>query len=261
MNRDPGAAEHGQGRSPHPVLDRYYPDESARQEVVTGLFDSAAHHYDWINACMSLGSGRRYRRIALRSAGLRPGMKLLDVGCGTGVLGIEAQAMVTPSGLVVGLDPSAGMLACAREAGLQRGTRGRGERLPYASGTFDLLTMGYALRHVADLEIAFEEFRRVLKPGGSLLLLEITKPRSRLATLALKAYLGHFVPNLARLRRGGSETKLLMKYYWETIEHCVAPEVILESLRAAGFQVPEKSLNRRILSKYVAAKPSSSCSS
>ena len=106
----------------------------------------------------------------------------------------------------------------------------RAEALPFADASFDFVSMGYALRHVADLGRLFAGYRRVLRPGGRVLLLEIAPPESRLRQGLLKAYLGGVVPVLSRLAGGGSAT--LMRYYWDTIEACVPPPEILRQLRA-----------------------------
>jgi demethylmenaquinone methyltransferase/2-methoxy-6-polyprenyl-1,4-benzoquinol methylase len=160
--------------APHPVLSGYYDGEEKRRACVDDMFDSSAQHYDWITDVMSFGSGKWYRRTALLRAGLEPGMKLLDAGAGTGVVSWLAQDIVKSDGLVVALDPSKGMLSEGKKMGVQNAAQGLGEKLPFDDNTFDMVTMGYALRHVADLGALFEEYLRVLKPGGKILVLEIT---------------------------------------------------------------------------------------
>lgn len=91
---------------PHQVLTDYYADAQQRRALVDHLFDASAQHYDWINAVMSFGSGQRYRRLALLRAGLKPGMSVLDVGCGTGVIAALAAQIVGPTGQICALDPS-----------------------------------------------------------------------------------------------------------------------------------------------------------
>src|SRR5262249_49880962 len=121
------------------------------------LFDRVARHYDRINRTMSLGLGERYRRDALLRAGIRPGMRVLDVGSGTGVLAQFARDAVGASGAVAAVDPSAAMLDVARRRGVRDACRGVAESLPYRDASFDLVTMAYALRHVADLGRTFAE--------------------------------------------------------------------------------------------------------
>jgi demethylmenaquinone methyltransferase/2-methoxy-6-polyprenyl-1,4-benzoquinol methylase len=237
---------------PHPPLERYYASEEERRKRVSRWFDQAAAHYNFITQAMSLGSGHRYRRRALERAGLARGMKVLDVACGTGILSSHAQGVVGPEGLVVGLDLSAGMLRQARRGGVRHLAQGDAERIPVASGQFDFLDMGYALRHVADLRATFQEFRRVLKPGGRILILEITPPRSRFGLGLVRLCLGRVVPVFARLAGGGRGSQELMKYYWDTIETCVAPPVILAALREAGFSSAERRVELGIFSEYLA---------
>jgi demethylmenaquinone methyltransferase / 2-methoxy-6-polyprenyl-1,4-benzoquinol methylase len=235
---------------PHPLLTRYYADEAQRRQRVKIWFDEAAPDYDWVNRAMSLGSGEWYRRGALIRNGLAKGMTMLDAGSGTGVIAAEAQKIVGGSGQVLALDPSLGMLRQAVGRGVRTRIRGVAEALPFATGTFDFLSMGYALRHVPDLRATFAEYRRVLKPGGKLLILEITPPRSRIAFHLLRIYLGRLVPLVAGFGKGGRTSRELMEYYWDTVESCVPPQVILEGLAEAGFTKPHRHVVQAIMSEY-----------
>jgi demethylmenaquinone methyltransferase / 2-methoxy-6-polyprenyl-1,4-benzoquinol methylase len=240
---------------PHPALREHYADEAGRLAQVRRWFDSSAGHYDRVNALMSFGSGVSYRSQALRRFGLQAGDRLLDCGSGTGVIAAIAQDLVGASGLVVALDPSSGMLSQARGRGVRNLVPGRAECLPFADSSFDRLTMGYALRHVADLGATFSEYRRVLAPGGSLLLLEITRPGNRGGSAALRFYMRTLVPLATRLFRHGRDTAALMRYYWDTIEHCVPPATILAALRGAGFEQVSRQAKFGVFSEYTAMKP------
>jgi demethylmenaquinone methyltransferase/2-methoxy-6-polyprenyl-1,4-benzoquinol methylase len=220
---------------PHPVLPDYYAEAGERSAFVRTLFNRTAPHYDRINSVMSLGSGRWYRRRTLHWAGLRPGAEVLDVAIGTGLLAREACRIVGPDGRVIGLDLSESMLAEARRALGIPLVQGLAEQLPVAAGSIDFLSMGYALRHVADLGATFGEFRRVLRPGGTVLLLEIARPATPWRRALAGLYFGRLVPMLSRWTTASRESETLMRYYWDTIENCVAPEVILRALAAAGF--------------------------
>lgn len=239
---------------PHPLLTQYYADEESRRRQVLSWFDESAVDYDWLTQTLSFGSGSRYRRQALLRAGLAPGMKALDVACGTGAATTSVQEIVGPSGQVLGLDPSTGMLLQARRNAVRRLVRGVAEALPFPDGRFDFLSMGYALRHVADLRRTFQEYHRVLAPGGKLLILEITPPRARLPFFLLELFLGRVIPLVARLGRGGRTSRDLMRYYWETIEQCVPPPVILAALTEAGFSQVERQVEMSIFSEYVAVR-------
>jgi len=226
------AAPPPEAAAPHPDLTGYYGGTAERAGFVRRLFDDTAPQYDRINRVFSLGTGAWYRRQALSRAGLRPGMTVLDVACGTGLVTREALRLAGPGGTVIGLDPSAGMLAEARATGAPL-LQGRAEAIPLPDASVDMLTMGYALRHVADLSVAFAEYSRVLRPGGRVLLLEIGRPDGERALRFARFYLGRVVPSLCRLTAPRAGT--LMQYYWDTIEACVPAETILHHLGAAGF--------------------------
>ena len=241
---------------PHPVMREFYRGEQERRSVLISAFDASARHYDRINASASLGSDTRYRANTLARTRLAAGMRVLDIGCGTGMMAKCAKAVVGPHGFVVGVDPSAAMLARAIENGrVDGGIIGIAERLPVRSDEFDLVTMTFALRHVADLVGAFREMGRALKPGGELLILEITKPSNRLTYHLLRTHLKFVVPTLARLVPGGRSARWLYKYCWESHEQCVPPETILSALRQVGFENVRRSVTLGVFSEYRAEKP------
>ncbi|NKE47736.1 class I SAM-dependent methyltransferase [Roseomonas frigidaquae] len=219
---------------PHAPLLDYYSSSSERSDFVRNLFNRTAGSYDRINAAFALGSGAWYRRRALRQAGLAPGARMLDVAIGTGLVAREAASILGGTQDLIGLDLSEGMLAVARrQLGLTL-VQARAEALPFADGSFDFISMGYALRHVADLGALFTEFRRVLRPGGRVVVLEIARPEGRIAQALLRGYMGAVVPAVSRLSGSGSAT--LMRYYWDTIEACVPPAEILAQLGGAGLE-------------------------
>jgi demethylmenaquinone methyltransferase/2-methoxy-6-polyprenyl-1,4-benzoquinol methylase len=244
-----------QSTPPHPVLEKYYPGDADRQPFVGALFDGAARHYDRIGRMLDLGSGPSYRRWALRRAGLRPGMRLLDVATGTGLVARGAVRTLGEPGRVIGVDPSRGMLREARKALAGPLVQGRAEALPFRDDLFDMLSMGFALRHVTDLEAAFREYRRVLKPGGRLVLLEVSRPRSPLSRWLIRVHLQHILPWMARISTRSEPAQVLLKYYWDTIDRCVPPETILEVLRRGGFVDVNRGTLFGFLSEYSAAKP------
>lgn len=220
---------------PHPPLPRYYDRKSAREPYVRDLFDRGAAAYDRIDGVFSFGSGPRYRREALRRSGLVPGQQVLDVAVGTGLVAREALRIVGRPDGVIGLDLSPGMLAQTRRTLPLPLVRARAEALPLAAGSIDLVTVGYALRHFADLRSTFGEFRRVLRPGGSVLFLEIDQPESRAGQAALRFYMGRIVPALSRWMGGGQDAGEMMRYFWDTIDTCVPPAAIEDALTGAGF--------------------------
>ena len=242
--------------APHPDLPQYYDVQKGKTPFVRKLFDHTAGDYDRVERMMAFGSGSWYRRQALRRAGLRSGMRVLDVAIGTGLVAREEIELTGDARLVLGVDPSPGMIAQARRSLKDVDiTLGVAEQLPVASDAFDFLSMGYALRHLSDLAPAFAEFFRVLRPGGRVCILEITRPRGRCRTALMKAYMRFIVPALTRLTTRHADTQLLWQYYWDTIEHCVPAEKIMAALSAAGFVEVKRHLELGIFSEYTARKP------
>lgn len=237
---------------PHPVLPAYYSSIEGKQRFVHHVFDASAGDYDRVDRVLAFGTGSWYRREALRRAGLATGMHVLDVAVGTGLVAKEAARIVGDQGSVTGVDPSAGMMSSAA-AGRLALVRGRAETLPFAAGSFDFVALGFALRHLADLEKVFLEFRRVLKPGGRLLVLEITRPEGRIATALLRTYLRGVVPFMARLVGRSEYTPTLYRYYWDTIEACAPPDRVMSTMAAAGFGRVRNQRQLGIFSEYCAS--------
>jgi demethylmenaquinone methyltransferase/2-methoxy-6-polyprenyl-1,4-benzoquinol methylase len=237
------------------MLTAYYKTAAGRDVFVRRLFDQSAASYDRINAAFSFGSGAWYRRRTLVKAGLRPGQRILDVAVGTGLVAREALRILGKPRDVVGVDLSEGMLREAARTLAIPLISGRAEALPVADASFDFLSMGYALRHVSALPVAFAEYKRALRPGGRVLLLEIARPESRLAYAATRFYLGRIVPAISACLGGGPEARRLMQYYWDTIDTCVPPATILEGLRQAGFEDVECDVQFGIFRAYMARRP------
>jgi demethylmenaquinone methyltransferase/2-methoxy-6-polyprenyl-1,4-benzoquinol methylase len=236
-------------RSPHAMLPEYYATADARRGFISRTFDAAAGDYDRVDRLLAFGTGAWYRRQALLRAGLAPGMRMLDVAVGTGLVAKEAVRILGDPRAITGIDPSAGMMGAGDLAGLAL-VRGRGETLPFASRAFDFLSLGFALRHLDDLAAVFREFRRVLRPGGRLLMLEITRPESALGKACLKGYMRGAVPLLSRLVARDPGTPRLYRYYWDTIEGCAPPARILATLAATGFTGADRFVQLGILSEY-----------
>lgn len=237
-------------RAPHAPLTEYYASEDERRGFLRGIFDQTAQDYDRVERLLAFGSGPWYRGQALQRAGLKAGMRVADIGVGTGLVACEAVRLVGDPSLVTGVDPSPGMLANARVPAGVNLLEGRAEAIPLPDASVDFLSMGYALRHISDLSGAFREFHRVLKPGGRLCLLEITAPESRLGRGLLRAYMRGVVPVLARLSGSGAETSKLWRYYWDSIDACAPPARVLETLQAAGFHRPRRHIDQPLLSMF-----------
>ena len=239
---------------PHPTLLDRYASPTAKPAFVDHLFDQGANHYDAVVDWGFLRSGAGYRRWVQRRHGLKPGDRLLDVACGTGLVAVEAAKILGTSEHITCLDPSAGMLAVARTKLPARFVQGRAEALPFPDNSFDFLTMGYALRHVSDLQTTFREFRRVLKPGGKLLVLEITKPSGRAARLCFRLYFGRIYPALTQLFTRSRAARDMMRYYWETMDACVPPASVLTALSDAGLVQVQRTTSLGLFSEYSAHK-------
>jgi demethylmenaquinone methyltransferase/2-methoxy-6-polyprenyl-1,4-benzoquinol methylase len=240
--------------APHPVLTSHYAKAADRVGYIRRLFDTTAGSYDRINAWMSLNHGERYRREAMVRVGVQPGDRLLDLACGTGVMAAHGQELVGAEGEVIAVDPSLPMLAIAAGRGVRHCVAAIAERLPLPSASVDVITMGYALRHVADLGVAFAEFARVLRPGGRLLILEMVPPASKAGHLFAKLYLKYAVPTVATLVTRRRDARRLMRYYWDTVDQCVPPAAILAALAEAGFVQPARAVMLGLLNEYTARR-------
>ena len=243
--------------APHLPLTDYYQTEQDRQAYLRQMFDKTAADYDQIEAIFAWGSGSRYRRQALVRGGLKIGMKVLDVGVGTGLLAAQACILAGDAALVTGVDPSPGMMAAAKLPGTMVLIEGRAESLPFPDNHFDFLSMGYALRHISDLGVAFAEFERVLKPGGRLCLLEITPAQNGFGRWLLKTYMRGVLPFLTRFVSRQKDTSTIWRYHWDSIEACVPPEQVLATLSAAGLTRVKRHVELGVFSEYQAVKADS----
>ena len=238
---------------PHAPLTEYYQDEAERQRYLLRIFDETAPEYDRIERVLAFGSGPWYRRRALQRAGLAAGAQVLDVGIGTGLVAREALKIIGTQGRLTGVDPSVGMMNQVHLPGVEL-VRGKAEALPRPDASADFLSMGYALRHIGDVAAAFGEFHRVLRPGGRLVVLEITKPEGAIGTAVLKGYMRAVVPLIARVVARQRHTSELWRYYWDTIEACIPPATVMATLRAAGFTDVQRTTELGIFSDYTATK-------
>jgi demethylmenaquinone methyltransferase/2-methoxy-6-polyprenyl-1,4-benzoquinol methylase len=192
------------------------------------MFDRIAPVYDLMNRVMTAGLDLRWRRLAAAAA-VRPGDRVLDAACGTGDLALAD--LRAGAAAVTGLDFSPRMLERARrKSSAVEWVEGDVLALPFADESFDAATIGFGIRNVADLELGLRELRRVLRPGGRVAILEITRPRGPLAPL-LSLWFERLVPRLGRLVPGGSA----YSYLPASVARFPPAEELAALLRSAGF--------------------------
>jgi demethylmenaquinone methyltransferase/2-methoxy-6-polyprenyl-1,4-benzoquinol methylase len=202
------------------------------------MFDRIAGRYDALNTVMTAGLHHRWRQRAAERAELRPGDAALDVCCGTGDLALELASRVTPGGSVVGCDFSEPMLDLAREKAASHGVRAvRFEwadalQMPYDGARFDAVTVGFGVRNLADLDRGLRELGRVLKPGGRLVILEITQPRRPPLSTFYSLWFDRAVPLLGRISAADPEA---YSYLPESVRSFPSPSGLAERMDRAGF--------------------------
>ena len=221
--------------APGEEIASYYAAPARRHGAARSLFNRFAKHYDLINHIFSLGSGAWYRRTCLRQAGVGPGMVVVDVAVGTGLLARQAQLLMQGRGMLIGVDLSEAMLDQAQKTLRIPLLQATAEALPLADGIADFVTMGYAIRHLSDIHQALNESLRLLRPGGKLVRLEISAPSHPVVKLAAGVFVGGVLPAVSALAARSQQAKALMDYHWRTIAAYAPPEAVLDAVRLAGF--------------------------
>jgi len=205
---------------------------------VNRMFDRIAGRYDLLNSVMTAGLHHRWRQRAAERAELHPGDAALDVCCGTGDLALELARRVSPGGHVVGCDFSEPMLDLAREKARARQAPGaRFEwadalNLPYDDERFDAATVGFGVRNLSDLDRGLGEMTRVLRPGGRLVILEITQPTRPPLSIFYSLWFDRIVPVLGRL----TSDPEAYGYLPESVRSFPAPRLLAEKMEAAGLE-------------------------
>ncbi len=210
-------------------------DEFAGQ--VRGMFDRIAGVYDFMNSAMTAGLHHGWRERAADRAELRPGDAALDLCCGTGDLAFALRERVGARGRVVGADFSERMLAIAQDKAIERGYPdvtfewADALELPYSDASFDAVTVGFGARNLADLERGIAEMVRVAKPGGRVVILEITQPRRPPLSYFFNLWFDRIVPLLGRLA-GDPDA---YSYLPESVRSFPSPEGLAAIMDRAGL--------------------------
>ena len=213
-------------------------DSAQFAEQVNRMFDRVAARYDLLNSLMSAGLHHRWRERAAERAELAPGDTALDVCCGTGDLTLELASRLAPGGSVVGCDFSEPMLDLARDKAAARGADSiRFEwadalALPYDAERFDAVTVGFGVRNLADLDRGLREMARVLKPGGRVVILEITQPTRPPLSTFYSLWFDRIVPLLGSL----SDEPEAYSYLPESVRSFPDPHGLAQKMDAAGFK-------------------------
>jgi len=207
-----------------------------RAEYVQDTFNAIAGKYDVMNKLMSFGLDKSWRKKVVRVARAKPGMKMLDVCCGTGMLSLELARAVSPTGKVTGLDFSEKMLGAARKnlkddpaGGLIEFVYGDALKMPFAENCFEGATIGWGLRNLPDLRQGLLEMKRVVKPGSMVVSIDMGKPSVPVYKQIYWLYFKKLVPFLGQVFAAGrSEYQYLYRSASEFVSQVELTEIFQE---------------------------------
>lgn len=231
-----------------------------KKTKIKNMFDSIAPEYDRLNHLMSLNMDKLWRRRALQKIVIKDkSQQILDIACGTGDFSIAIAESANPSTKIEGIDISEGMLEMMRNKLSEKGLDGRvsarlgdSEALPYGDGSFDRVTIAFGIRNFEHREKALEEILRVLKPGGRLVILELSVPSNALIRFAFKLYFTKFVPLI-----GGkiSGDKGAYSYLPESVIKFPGKKEWIATMESCGYsQVTHKAFTFGICRMYTGEK-------
>jgi demethylmenaquinone methyltransferase/2-methoxy-6-polyprenyl-1,4-benzoquinol methylase len=222
-----------------------------RPAEVARMFDAVAGRYDAMNAVMTFGQERRWRRIVARAVAAAPGQRVLDLAAGTGA---SSTPFAAAGATTVACDFSAGMLAEGHRRHPQLTfIAGDALRLPFHDGAFDAVTISFGLRNVASVDTALAELARVTRPGGRLVVLETARPPAATLRAAHGVYVDHVLPRVARLFTSSPEA---YRYLAESATAWLSQADLAEAIRAAGWeQVAWQDLMFGAVAMHTARRP------
>ena len=216
--------------SPPPNTDFGFADVNtgAKAALVGEVFSRVAPYYDCMNDLMSGGMHRVWKNTAVMLGDLRPGMRVLDLACGSGDLSARILPRIMPGGQLTMADIHADMLRNGRKKAACAAVQCDGETLPFAKHSFDRVFIAFGLRNITNRESALSEMHRVLRPGGMCVILEFSPPRGMMG----QRYLLSGLPRLGRWFFGDDES---YRYLGESIMRFPPPEKLSSMMTEAGF--------------------------
>jgi len=211
-----------------------------KKSRVRAVFDSVAEQYDIMNDVMSLGLHRLWKRFVVAQSGLKAGQKALDVAAGSGDLSLGLLRRVGPTGRVIVTDINTAMLRRGRDRLVNAGMTGNveyaeadAENLPFKSEVFNCVTIGFGLRNLTDKSSALRSMRRVLKPGGRVLVLEFSKPNFGPLNRFYDMYSFQVLPKLGQLLANDAAS---YQYLAESIRKHPGQEQLKALMVEQGFE-------------------------
>ncbi|MGE4576199.1 MAG: bifunctional demethylmenaquinone methyltransferase/2-methoxy-6-polyprenyl-1,4-benzoquinol methylase UbiE [Candidatus Pseudothioglobus sp.] len=213
-------------------------DVDQKQGLVKGVFDSVASKYDLMNDVMSLGTHRLWKNYTVASSNVSKGDKVLDIAGGTGDLAIKFRKKVGDSGKVILSDINGSMLEEGRKNLINHGVidvdfiQANAESLPFEDNTFDCVSIAFGLRNVTHKNIALKQMHRVLKKGGSLLVLEFSKVENEMLEKIYDAYSFNLIPKLGQFFANDEDS---YQYLAESIRKHPDQETLKTMALDAGF--------------------------
>ena len=230
-----------------------------KRDSIRQMFDGIAPSYDRLNHLMSLSVDRRWRRRAVKEVVDGNAQQILDIACGTGDLTIDIAKAAGSGSVVTGSDISEGMMSFVMSKAAHEGVSERiklevadGCNLQWEEGSFDRVTCAFGIRNFEDKSKGLQEFLRVLKPGGKLVILELSVPSNKLLLALYKLYFLHIMPWIGGIISGD---KAAYKYLPASVMAFPAPETFCGMISAAGFRdVRHRSFSGGLCRMYIGEK-------